>query len=66
MDELDQKAGEWKKVAVIDGHGSTAEVHLLLEEVGGDRSIELPWPDGWPSWVSSKFLKSQGYEVVRA
>ena len=60
METLDDRAGRWKYVAVID----TAEVSLRLEEVGGDRIMELPWPDDWPSWVDENFLRAHGYEVV--
>ena len=54
-----------KKVAVIDGFGQHAEVHLYWESKEGE-TREMPWPDDWPSWVSCKFLESKGFEVVQA
>lgn len=51
-----------QKVAVFDGQGESATVGLYLEDVNGEIE-ELPWPDDWPQWVTSDFLKSQGFRI---
>lgn len=55
-----------KKIAVIDGYGKDAEVSLYLEDEDGEVIKDLPWLNDWPSWVSTGFLRKQGYEVISA
>lgn len=55
---------KWQSVAVIDGCGDHAEVTLYLE--ADDDFQELPWPEDWPSWVSTEFLEAKGFEVRNA
>jgi len=54
-----------KKVAVIDGIGAESTVDIYIEHDNGD--IEnLDWPENWPSWVTTEFLKQHGFEVISA
>lgn len=54
-----------RKLAIIDGCGSTAMVYLY--NCRDDENYdESPWPKHWPSWVSTEFLKSQGFDVEAA
>ncbi len=46
---------EWNQLAVIDGEGEHAEVHLYLEADDGDDFQMLPWPKDWPEWASADF-----------
>lgn len=51
-------------LAVIDGNGPTAEVHLYSDCKGEQ---ECPWPAAWGrSWVSQEFLEAQGLRVITA
>ena len=54
-----------RRVAVVDGMGSSAEVGLYEELQNGDCN-DLPWPEEWPNWVTTDFLKNQGFEVISA
>lgn len=53
-------------VAVLDGPSDNSDVGLYREDPDGDTLHELPWPAHWPSWVSTEFLRNQGFEVKRA
>ena len=55
---IDQEPLSTKRVAVVDGFGSDAEVSLRIED--------LEWPDGWPETVSREFLADHGFEVITA
>lgn len=56
-------AATWRKVAVLDGPKGDQSVHLYLESEMDDRVEEMPWPEGWPSWVTLQFLREQGFRV---
>lgn len=62
----DQKARTFRKVAVIDGQGESAEVSLNWRDENGEDFGEIQWPDDWPEWVSAEFLREQGYQVITA
>jgi len=51
-------------LAVIDGNGPTAEVHLYADFKAEQ---EAPWPAAWGrSWVSKEFLEAHGCVVITA
>ena len=50
-------------LAVIDGVGKYAEVHLYADD---ETEIECEWPVGWPHWVSKEFLEAHGCKVITA
>lgn len=53
--------------AVIDGCGESAEIGLYRPNIDPFEEDEiLDWPDDWPSWISTKFLKDLGIEVIVA
>ena len=54
-----------RKVAVIDGVGDSATVDIYEEDKEGNIT-NLEWPDHWPSYISTRFLEQQGFEVITA
>lgn len=51
-------------LALVDGHGESAEVYLYASKRDLDEGKEsLKWPVGWPSRVTYEFLVSHGCEV---
>lgn len=69
LDEMRLRAtlkGE-KVYAVIDGCGESAEIGLYQKNADDFEDDEaLDWPDDWPEWVSVKFIKELGLEVLTA
>ena len=80
--DMKTEAGKFRKVAVIDGIGESAEIHLRLEDEDGECVSEISWPDDWPEKVNGirdrrgcgtagqmpvrDFLVANGYKVVIA
>lgn len=55
-----------KKVAIVDGWGSSTSIGLYLFYDDLDFYADLEWPSDWEQWVTIDFVKSQGFEIVIA
>ena len=67
FNELIDSLNGAKIEAVLDGCGESAT--LGLYKVHADDFVEndeLPWPDDWPEWVRTEFVRNQGIEVIVA
>lgn len=51
------------RLAIIDGVGESAEVHLYASAADVEHDRELGWPVGWPRRVTWEFLEAQGCKV---
>lgn len=56
----------YRRVAVFEGHGDAAEVYLEYEHLETDDVIDISVPADWPAWITGDFVRSMGFEVVRA
>lgn len=54
----------YRRLAIIDGAGESATIGLYWGDQDGEIIAEIPWPAGWPEWVSPKYAESKGYEVI--
>lgn len=55
-----------KKVAVVDGCGSTTSIGLYLFYDDLDFYEEVEWPLDWENFVTIDFVKSKGFEIIIA
>ena len=55
-----------KLVAVMDGHGSSAEWGLCVEDENGKTVAMLRWPEFWPEKVKKRDLERFGFKCVIA
>lgn len=52
---------------VLDGAGESATISVYRKHWDDFQEDEdLGWPDDWPPWVSVKFVKECGLEVIVA
>ncbi len=54
----------YRRIAIIDGAGSETTIGLYWADEDSNLVAEIPWPAGWPEWVSPKWAEAKGYEVV--
>jgi len=65
--EMIRNANGAEIYCVLDGCSDSAEIGLYQRTPDDfDEDIILDWPDDWPSWVSTKFIREQGLDVITA